>query len=83
MTDKKQTCGYVDNNGNVFIADVMLPCPFCGGEPKINFIGNDYTKNRKVEIKCTKCRATILNAGLRYSQEQIARISINAWNKRV
>jgi hypothetical protein len=78
----KQT-QYSDNSGNVFLADVMLSCPFCGGEPNLSFIGNNHTKKRKVEIKCKKCRITLVNAGLRYNHEDIAKWSISSWNMRV
>jgi len=78
----KQTI-YKPHSGNDFLADVMLSCPFCGGEPQLTFIGNDYSKKRKVEIKCKKCRVTMVNAGIRSGSEQLAKLSIEAWNKRV
>jgi len=80
---KKEQIEYKPHSGNVFLADVMLSCPFCGGEPQLNFIGNDYSKKRKVEIKCKKCRVTMVNAGIRAGSEQLAKWSIEAWNKRV
>ena len=74
---------YKPHSGNDFLADVMLSCPFCGGEPQLTFIGNDYSKKRKVEIKCKGCRVTMINAGIRSGSEQLAKWSIEAWNKRV
>ena len=76
---------YKPHSGNVFLADVLLSCPFCGGEAGLMFIGNDYTKTRKVEIKCSNinCRATIINAGRRKNSEQVTKWSIESWNKRV
>lgn len=73
---------YKPHSGNDFLADVMLPCPFCGSEPKLTFIGNDYSKSRRVEIKCTGCRVTMANDGIRVGSEQLAKWSIEAWNKR-
>jgi hypothetical protein len=73
---------YKPHGGNVFLADNLLLCPFCNGEPQLTFIGNDYCKSRKVEIKCKKCIATIVKAGIRLGSEQLAKLSIEAWNKR-
>jgi hypothetical protein len=75
---------YTDHNGNVFTADVMLSCPFCGGEAEILFIGNRVSKSRKATIKCTNkmCRCEMVNATLRHDTEWVAKVSIEAWNKR-
>jgi hypothetical protein len=81
--NKMEQTTYYPHSGNDFIADVMLSCPFCGGEPELIFIGNDYSKKRKVEIKCKVCRVTMVNAGIRSGSEQLAKWSIEAWNKRV
>jgi hypothetical protein len=78
-----QKTEYKTHSGNVFLADVIISCPFCGGEPQLTFIGNDYSKKRKVEIKCMGCRVTLINDGIRSSSEQLAKWSIEAWNKRV
>jgi len=72
------------SNGGEFEADELLPCPFCGSDPKLTFIGNDYTKSRKVEIKCKNinCRIKTTTAGIRADHEQVALWSIEIWNKR-
>lgn len=44
-------------NGKKFI--MLLECPFCGGQPDIFHIGNDFTKTRKIKIKCNNCRIEI------------------------
>lgn len=72
---------YSTNSGE-FIADKLLPCPFCGGEPEFITIGNDYTKKRKVEIKCKKCRVKRTTAALRFNLEWCGRKAIEAWNER-
>jgi len=77
-----EQCKYSPHTGNDFIADVMLSCPFCGGEPELTFIGNDYSKKRKVQIKCKGCRVTMINAGIRFDSEKLARLSIADWNRR-
>lgn len=74
---------YKPHSGNNFLADALLQCPFCGENANLTFIGNDYSKKRKVEIRCKGCRATMVNAGIRTKSEELAKYSIEAWNKRV
>jgi len=76
---------YYPNTGNNFIADVMLPCPFCGSKPELLFISNDHTKSRKVEIKCTNtnCRVKTITAGITADHKQIALWTLEIWNRRV
>lgn len=74
---------YKPHSGNDFLADIMLSCPFCGGEPQLTFIGNNYSKMRKVEIKCKGCRVIMVNVSIKSGSEQLAKWSIEAWNKRV
>lgn len=78
-----ETTKYIPHSGKEFEYDQLLPCPFCGSIPELHFIGNDYTKSRKVEIKCKGCRATMINATIRNDAEWIAKISIDNWNKRI
>lgn len=77
---KKQI--YTDHGGNDLIADELLPCPFCGGEPKLIFIGNNFTKSRKVEIICMKCRCKRTIGTVHHSSHWAAELSIEQWNKR-
>ena len=76
---------YTDHNGNVFIADIILSCPFCGEKAEIFFIGNRATKNRKAVIKCIDkmCSAEMIKATIKHDTEWVARVSIDSWNKRV
>ncbi len=57
-------------------------CPFCGGEPSVKHLGNDYTRKRIIEIKCGDCRATKRNATLKYSFEWLEDVAIKDWNQR-
>lgn len=84
MKDKKELkqIKYFDNSSDGFVADKMLPCPFCGNDPEILFIGNNYTKSRKVTIKCKKCRVQRTDAALRFDHEWVARNAIEQWNER-
>jgi len=76
---------YFPNSGDGFMADELLPCPFCGSDAKLLFIGNDYTKSRKVTVKCTKvdCRVQRTDAALAHNHEWVARVAIDGWNSRV
>ncbi len=65
-----------------FFADELLPCPFCGGEAELLFIGNGHTKSRRVEVKCKKCRIKRTVGAIRHGSEWCAKISINEWNQR-
>ena len=61
----------------------LLGCPFCGAEPKVNHIGNNYTKKRKIEIKCQKCRVKRTDAALKYGFDFLEKVAVEAWNERV
>ncbi len=74
---------YIDNNGNEFKHNPLLPCPFCGCSPELLFIGNNYTKSRKVIVKCKMCRVQRTDATLRHDQEWAAKVAINNWNQRI
>jgi len=72
-----------DNGGNLIELDELLPCPFCGGEPEIIFIGNNQTKSRSVKIKCPDCRIERTDAGIRFNHQRIAEIAVKNWNRRI
>ena len=61
----------------------LKPCPFCGGEAEKIFIGNEHTKKRSLEIKCTKCRVKRVNSAIHHSHEWLDEVSTKAWNDRV
>lgn len=73
---------YIDHNGNEFEYSDLLPCPFCGGNAELKFIGNNFTKSRKADVHCTKCRIGNINATIRHNSEWIAKITIDKWNSR-
>ena len=60
----------------------LKPCPFCGGKAKKIFIGNDFTKKRSIEIKCTNCRIKRTDAAIRHNHEWLDKIATEAWNTR-
>lgn len=75
---------YTNNTGEKFDYEELKHCPFCGHKPIIKWIGNDYTKSRKVTIKCSNhsCRCEITNAGIRYDHILVFKVSADAWNLR-
>lgn len=64
----------------------LLPCPFCGGVPKWQLIGNEFTRSQKIVIKCPKCRVqrtdAILN-GHGHTIEWLEEVAIKNWNQRI
>lgn len=62
--------------GLTFLNDDLEPCPFCGGQARIDQTVNGGTRKLYC-IECTKCYAKS-PASLDSPQD-----SINAWNKRV
>ena len=61
----------------------LKPCPFCGGEANLHHVGNEYTKSRKVVIKCPKCRIARTDAALTHGFDWLDNVAIAAWNQRV
>ncbi|WP_165424212.1 Lar family restriction alleviation protein [Pseudoxanthomonas winnipegensis] len=60
----------------------LKPCPFCGGKPILHEAGNDYTKSRRVVIKCPSCRAQRADSALRHSMEWLIGVATEHWNRR-
>ncbi len=61
---------------------ILWSCPFCGGKPELQHIGNDYTKKRSIKIKCEQCRCTRTDAALRHNFEWLEKIAAKNWNQR-
>ena len=74
---------YTDNNGNTFELDSLLSCPFCGGDPVPKFIGNNYTKMRIVEIKCSKCFTEQKTATIYHDHQWCMKVATEKWNLRI
>lgn len=60
----------------------LSPCPFCGGEPVVKHIGNDYVKKRSIKVRCSKCRVERTDAALRHGFEWLENIAAENWNQR-
>lgn len=63
-------------------AEVLKSCPFCGGEPEIKRKGNDHTKRRSTEIRCSSCHFGKAVGAIRYSLDWTEAQAIAAWNRR-
>ena len=62
----------------------LKPCPFCGGEAEINQIGNEHTKSRGFEVKCTAwgCATKKRAMVIRHTLDDARVFAITAWNTR-
>jgi hypothetical protein len=64
------------------VSESLLPCAFCGGAPKLTYIGNARTPSRKVTVKCSGCRMQLTHAArvqdFAWLESHIAR----DWNRR-
>lgn len=62
----------------------VLPCPFCGGEPKLEF---DYADNMPcgVRLRCDDCSAGFYEVCFKGNMPRfkLADMVIAKWNKRV
>lgn len=60
----------------------LKPCPFCGAIPVLQEIGNDFTKRRKVIVKCPRCRIQRTDAALAHSMFWLRQVATENWNMR-
>ena len=60
----------------------LMPCPFCGGKPELQHIGNNYTKKRSIRIKCKQCRCERTDAALRHDFDWLENMAAENWNQR-
>lgn len=72
---------YKSYNGSTEI--FLKNCPFCGGEPVVEHLGNNFKQRKKVIIKCRSCCIKRIDATLGSSSfEQLEKVSAESWNKR-
>ena len=62
---------------------VLEVCPFCGSEPTITQIGNNFAKKRSIEIKCGECGVKMAQSAIRYDVEWLQFSISEKWNQRI
>jgi Restriction alleviation protein Lar len=60
----------------------LKACPFCGAYAELIEIGNEATKSRSVEIKCSGCFVKMRHSAFRKSMEWLVEIASSKWNAR-
>ena len=62
----------------------LLPCPFCNSKARLVKIGNDHTKKRSVNIKCTNksCRIERTTGAIRFGHDFCEKEIVKHWNTR-
>lgn len=60
----------------------LFECPFCGGEPNVKHIGNEYVKKRRLEIVCTKCRCRRIDGAITHGFGWLEDVASKNWNQR-
>lgn len=66
------------------MSNELKDCPFCGSKPLMKHIGNDHTKTRAVEVKCSnaECRIARTDKAFRYDHAWLTNVAIEGWNRR-
>lgn len=62
----------------------LKDCPFCGSKPVMKHIGNDHTKSRAVEVKCSnvECRIARTDKAFRHDHAWLTNVATEGWNRR-
>lgn len=61
----------------------VKPCPFCGGEPSIEFYPGQYGYfHSTVRIECEQCNASIEKEVSGKTEEEAYRFIACLWNRR-
>jgi hypothetical protein len=58
-------------------------CPFCGGKPDFRYVGNNYTRTRKITVECTSCRIQRTDAAITHGFNWLEEVAERRWNQRL
>ncbi len=70
-------------NGEFYVDDGCIPCPFCGSYPESFNKGNEYTKKRGSVLKCNKCHYELTVCAIYQTIEWCKEKVLYNWNRRV
>ena len=59
----------------------LWACPFCGGYPEMQHIGNDFGRVKKIKIKCPDCRVERIDATMKFDFKWLENVAIKNWNR--
>ena len=62
--------------------EALKPCPCCGGEPELRYQGNDFTRSRKLTVRCKSCRLELTHAAMRHDFAWLESHILADWNRR-
>jgi hypothetical protein len=62
----------------------LRTCPFCGALPVVKYIGNELTKKRAIQVKCSNpmCRIERTDAALHKGFDWLETVAERNWNQR-
>lgn len=64
------------------LGERLMTCPFCGTQPEVKYAGNDWSKSRKITVKCPECRCQRTDAAIRHGFEWLEGVAEKNWNQR-
>ena len=60
----------------------LLPCPFCGSDPAVKYIGNEHSNKLSIKIRCPICRIQRTDSSILHGFEWLESVAESNWNER-